>query len=424
VSKPPGLFYFYSMAVRMSYKENVKLAMQSISSNKLRTFLTALIIAIGLTALVGILTSIDAIKSSLNNTFSSMGANSFTIRNWSAGLRVGNGQRSRFRPITYREALEFKARFSLPAVVSVNAFASGNATVQYGNEKTNPNITIQGADDNYLLTASYKLSAGRNFSQREMEFGSNVVLIGYEIKTRLFPNTDPIDKIITIGSAKFRVIGQYAEKGNSPGSSGDKLCVIPLLKARQIMTNNNPSYTISVMTGTPQQSDLAVGEATALFRNIRGLKAGMEDNFGITKSDAIAQMLLENMKWVTVAAIVIALITLIGASIGLMNIMLVSVTERTREIGLRKSIGATPAVIRRQFLIEAIVICLLGGVTGIVLGILIGNLVAMLLGASFLVPWNWMILGVAICVGVGLVSGFYPASKASKLDPVESLRYE
>lgn len=414
------------MAVRMSYKENVKLAMQSISSNKLRTFLTALIIAIGLTALVGILTSIDAIKSSLNNTFSSMGANSFTIRNRGIGIRIGGGGRrpKQFRSITFNEATEFKSRFTFPAIVSVNAFASGNATVKYGDEKTNPNINILGADDNYLLTGGYKLTAGRNFSQAELEFGTSVVIIGNEMKTRLFPNSDPIEKVISIGSNKFRVIGQYAEKGSSPGSSGDKICVIPLFRARQIMTNNNPSYTISVMTSTPQQSDAAIGEATALFRNIRGLKAGLDDNFEISTSDAIAQTLLENMKWVTVAAIVIGLITLVGASIGLMNIMLVSVTERTREIGIRKAIGATPTVIRRQFLIEAIVICLIGGITGIILGIIIGNLVAMLLGANFLVPWEWMTLGVVICVLVGMISGFYPASKASKLDPVESLRYE
>jgi putative ABC transport system permease protein len=409
----------------MSYTENVKLAMQSISSNKLRTFLTALIIAIGLTALVGILTSIDAIKGSLNNTFSSMGANSFTIRNHGIGIRVGGGKRSRsFKSITFNEAIQFKSRFSFPALVSVNTFASGNATVKYGNEKTNPNISVLGADDNYLLTGGYKLLAGRNFSQAELEFGSSVVIIGYEIKTRLFPNSDPLEKMVTIGSNKFRVIGQFIEKGSSPGSAGDKVCVIPVSRARQIMTINNPSYTISVMTNDPQQSDAAIGEATALFRNVRGLRTGQDNNFEITRSDAVAQTLLENMKWVTVAAIVIGLITLIGASIGLMNIMLVSVTERTREIGIRKAIGATPIVIRRQFLIEAVVICLMGGITGIVLGIVIGNLVAMLLGANFLIPWEWMTLGVMICVLTGMVSGFYPASKASRLDPVESLRYE
>lgn len=410
----------------MSYKENVKLALQSIGSNKLRTFLTALIIAIGLTALVGILTSIDAIKSSLNSTFTSMGANSFTIRNRGIGIRIGGGGKrpKPYKSITYEEATGFKQSFSYPATVSVNVFASFNGTAKYANEKTNPNIAVLGADDNYLYTGGYKLASGRNFSQGELEYGSNVVIIGDEVKTKLFKDIDPIDRIITVGSDKFRVIGLYAPKGSSMGFGGDKVCVIPLLKAKQIMTNNNPSYTIAVMAADAEKSDIAVGEATALFRNIRGLHVKQDNNFEITKSDAIAQTLLENLKYVTLAAIIIGFVTLMGASIGLMNIMLVSVTERTREIGIRKAIGATPVVIRRQFLMEAIVICLMGGGTGIVLGIAIGNLVAMLLGASFLVPWAWMVLGVVICIAVGVISGFYPASKASKLDPIESLRYE
>jgi len=414
------------MSVQLSYKENIKVALQSIKSNKLRTFLTALIIAIGLTALVGILTSIDAIKSSLNNTFSSMGANSFTIRNRGIGIRIGEGgqQAKRYKPITYREAAEFKQTFNFPARVSVNVFASFAGTVRTGNKKTNPNISVLGADDHYLYTGGYKLAAGRNFSQSELDYASNVVIIGDEIKTKLFENTDPINRPIFIGSRRFRVIGVYEPKGSSVGFGGDKVCVIPLLKARQIMTMNEPSYTIAVMATDPRFIDPAVGEATASFRNIRGLKVGKEDNFEITKSDALAQTLLENIKYITLAAIVIALITLVGASIGLMNIMLVSVTERTREIGLRKAIGATPTVIRRQFLMEAIVICLLGGITGILLGITIGNLVAMLLGASFMVPWAWMALGAAICILVGMISGFYPAAKASRLDPVEALRYE
>jgi putative ABC transport system permease protein len=197
------------MAGTMSYSENVKVAMQSVKSNKLRTFLTAIIIAIGLTALVGILTSIDAIEGSLNNTFSSMGANSFTIRNRGIGIRIGgSGQRpKRYKPIDYRQATAFKSNFDFPATISVNVFASFGGTAKYGNEKTNPNISVLGADENYLMSAGYKIASGRNFSQSELEYGTSVVIIGDEIRTRLFPNIDPINKIISLGNNKFRIIG-------------------------------------------------------------------------------------------------------------------------------------------------------------------------------------------------------------------------
>lgn len=410
----------------MNYSENVKVAIQSVKGNKLRTFLTAIIIAIGLTALVGILTSIDAIEGSLNNTFSSMGANSFTIRNRGIGIRIGGeGQRPKvYKSIDYRQATEFKETFNFPAIISVNVFASFGGTVKYGNEKTNPNISVLGVDENYMMSAGYKLAGGRNFSQAEIERGSSVVIIGDEIKTRLFPDTDPVNKIISIGSNRFRIIGVFAAKGSSVGFGGDKVCVIPLLRAKQVMTITSPSYTISVMSEDPTKMEAAIGESTALFRNIRNLKVTEENNFEITKSDAIAQTLVENLKFVRIGGIAIGAITLIGAAIALMNIMIVSVTERTREIGIRKAIGATALVIRRQFLIEAIVICLMGGFTGVFLGILIGNLLSVVMGGSFIMPWGWTILGLSLCVGVGLVSGLYPAVKASKLDPVESLRYE
>ena len=410
----------------MSYSENVKVALQSVKGNKLRTFLTAIIIAIGITALVGILTSIDAIEGSLNNTFSSMGANSFTIRNRGIGIRIGGGgQRpKRYKSIDYRQATAFKSNFDFPATISVNTFASFGGTAKYGNEKTNPNISVIGADENYLISAGYKIASGRNFSQSELNYGTSVVIIGDEIKTRLFPNTDPINRTISIGNNKFRIVGLLVAKGSSVGFGGDKICIIPLLRAKQVMTISNPSYTISVMSDDPAQMEYAIGEATSLFRNVRNLKIADENNFEITKSDAIAQTLVENLKFVRIGGIVIGAITLIGAAIALMNIMIVSVTERTREIGIRKAIGATPLVIRRQFLIEAIVICLMGGITGVILGILIGNLLSMVMGGSFIMPWVWTILGLTLCIGVGLMSGLYPAVKASKLDPVDSLRYE
>ena len=412
------------MSVNMPYIENVKLALQSIISNKLRTFLTALIIAIGIMALIGVLTSIDAIQSSLTNSFSSMGSNSFNIRNRGINVQIGSsGNKAKvFSSITYREALAFKDNFDFDAIVSVNVNVTWGATAKYNSEKTNPNIGVIGADENYLQTSGYKIENGRNLTEQDVDNSNSVVLIGQEVKTKLFKN--PIGENITLGGNRFTVVGVLESKGSSAGFGADKACYVPLSRGRAMMSNADPSYAITIMTQDPFKMEAAEGESIATFRKIRGLNAKQTNDFEIVKSDAVAQMLMQNLTYVTAGAIVIAFITLVGASIGLMNIMLVSVTERTREIGVRKAIGATPSVIRKQFLMEAIVICVMGGVAGIILGILIGNLLALTLGADFIVPWRWMLLGISVCVGVGMLSGYYPASKASKLDPVDALRYE
>ncbi len=410
----------------MTYTENVQLAMQSIKSNRLRTFLTALIIAIGISALVGILTTINAIENKMTEAFSSMGANSFTIRNRGTGIKVGGaGQRPKtFRPINYEDAIKLKQRLNTPATVSVSIFASGGSTVKYGTEKTNPNVNIQGIDEEGLNAQGLTLTEGRNFNATESSGGANICIIGAEIAKKLFKEESAIDKIIAAGNKKFRVVGVLTPKGSSMGASIDRAVYVPLFKAKLINASANPSYTITVVVPSTLTVENIIGETTATFRNIRNVKIAEDNNFEITKSDAVAQTLIENLKYVKFGGIAIGIITLLGASIALMNIMLVSVTERTREIGIRKAIGATPTVIKKQFLIEAIVICLMGGVMGIFLGVALGNIISMAMGGGFIMPWGFIALGLTLCISVGVLSGYYPASKASKLDPVEALRYE
>lgn len=412
--------------MKLLLKENIREALRSIRSQLLRAILTVLIIAVGIMALVGILTSIDAIATSLSSNFSSMGANTFSIQNRGANIHVGKkGKKAKSYPrISYDQAMDFKDRYRYPALVSISTRATALATLKYRREKTNPNIFVFGIDENYLATAGYSLSKGRNFSAEDIRYGSHGVLIGSEIADKLFPDTSPLDKQISIGAGKYSVIGVLESKGSGMGFSGDKNAFIPLTNARQYFPRANPTFLLQVMTNDPLSMETASGEATALLRMIRKDPPSEESSFEITKSDSISQMLMENISMVTISATVIGLITLLGAAIGLMNIMLVSVTERTREIGVRKATGASSSVIRNQFLIEAVVICQLGGLLGIVLGIIIGNSVAAIIGAGFIIPWDWMFLGVGLCLIVGLLSGIYPAYKAAKLDPIESLRYE
>jgi len=408
-------------------KENIRIAFSSITSHLLRTILTILIIAFGIMALVGILTAIDAVEASLSENFAMMGSNTFNIQNRGIRVHIG-GKRTNpvdYRVISFQESMDFKEQFDFPAMASVFTYGTGTATLKYESEKTNPNISVMGTDDNYVFTSGQEIEKGRTFTPNELHYGNHVVIIGSEIANKLFEkNIDPIGKIISIGAGKYKIIGVLKERGSSIGFSGDRSCLVPIRNVRQYFSYPNMNYRLSVMVSDPSKMEAAIGEATGIFRKIRKDKLGNDDSFAIIKSDNIANMLIGLTSKLQIGATIIGLITLLGAAIGLMNIMLVSVTERTREIGVRKAVGAKQHTIRNQFLAESIVIAQAGGLLGILAGIMIGNVVSYVTGSAFLVPWLWVILGVVICFVVALLSGIIPANKAAKLDPIESLRYE
>lgn len=408
----------------MTLKENISLALRAIRANRLRSIITITIIAIGLMALIGILTAIDALEGSINSNFATLGANSFSLKNFN---EMSEGDEEPKPPISYKEATNFKNDYDFAgAYVSISSvFIRGAATVKQADKKTNPNVDVLGVDENFITIGGYTISKGRGFSVQELESASRVVVLGSDVAEKIFTEKEnPIDKSVSINNQHFRVIGILDAKGSSFMQS-DTRVLIPLTAARSIFPQPGlDSYVVSVGVSSPTDMEPAIGDATGLMRQVRKLKLGEDDDFTIAKSDSVVNVMLDNLQYVAIGAMFIGFITLIGAAIGLMNIMLVQVNERTREIGVSMAIGANRATIRSQFLIESIVICIIGGCCGIILGILIGNLVAIALNASFILPWLWVFVGLTVCVITGVAAGYMPARRASRLDPIEALRYE
>ncbi|MCB2377163.1 ABC transporter permease [Hymenobacter sp. BT635] len=412
----------------MHLLENIKEAFRSIHSNLLRTVLTALIVSIGIMSLVGILTAIDAIKFSLNQTFASLGANSFEIKakGYTNRVRRGGVQGKTYPAITYLQAKQYKEQIGEEGQVGISAFIAGAAEVKANGQKTNPNMSVVAGDENYLQIQNYNLSRGRAFSAIELENGSNVAIVGKEITDKLFPNLSPVDRYIYLLGRRFQVVGELEKSGSTMGGGGaDRTVLIPLETGNQMPRQRALTYDVKTATLQPENLTYLTGMATGVMRAVRHDQLGQEDSFDVERSDSLAGKLDSLSGNLRMGGGLVGFITLLGASIALMNIMMVSVTERTREIGIRKALGATSRQIRQQFLIEAIVICVLGGLLGIILGVTMGNSISLFIGeGAFLVPWFWMSMGLAICIAVGLASGYYPASKAAGLDPIESLRYE
>jgi putative ABC transport system permease protein len=410
----------------MNLKENIRLAFRAIKGNKLRTILTLVIIAIGISALISIITATEGITRKLTSSFSEMGSNTFSIKNDGAlRRRRRTGTTATGNPnITMAQANEFKKKYKFPSTVSISAMADPASVIRYGNQKTNPNVKVFGIDDNYTKVSGFSVAQGRLFSKQEVENGQNVVLLGKDVITKLFSNKDSVlQKMVSIGSTKYKVLGMLASKGASQVST-DNQAMIPVLAAKYNMGEQNTSYIINVMVSDATMLEQGIEECNGIMRAIRKVPLGAEEDFTIVKSDRLASQVIDQLSYVRYATLVIGFLTLIGAGIGLMNIMLVSVNERTREIGICKAIGAKKNTILVQFLTESVTICMLGGIVGIILGILLGNLVGLVLQSGFILPWIWMILGLVFTFIIGLAAGIYPAYKAANLDPVEALRYE
>ncbi len=414
----------------MNFTENIFLALRSIRGNLLRTFLTFMIIAFGIMALVGILTAMQSMIAGLSSNFSSLGANTFNIIQSGSGVR-GKGPRMKDNktgdPISYRDAVDFKSRYDYTgATASISTLGLSSATVQHDGEKTGNNISVMGVDETYLQVAGFTLAAGREFSATEALEGANVAIVGVEITQRFFKNKPEkaIGQTISVQNRRATIVGVLEAKGSSNSFNGDRIVLMPLPTVRSEFGSQRASFNISCAVMQQLDFDEAIGAATGAMRQVRRIELGRDNDFEITRSDGLMSFVVDNTAKIQYATLFIGIITLLGAAIGLMNIMLVSVTERTREIGICKALGATRRNILTQFLVEAIVICQIGGLLGIVLGVLLGNVLSIFLHTGFIIPWVWMLLGIVLCLVVGLLSGLYPAMKAAELDPIEALRYE
>jgi putative ABC transport system permease protein len=425
----------------MKFLDVFSMAQRTVRSNKLRTGLTVAIIAFGIMALVCIVTGIEAMKQKFSESFSTMGANAFSIRFRERNIHFGNDgsddvklskkdakktKKSNLgKKITKDEAELFIKNYNYPATIGLTLFGNRNAIASRDDRKTSPNVTLFAGDANYLVLNGFTLSEGRNFSSMEIQSGANVCLIGYDIAKKLFPEGPGriANAQIRVNSIPYRVVGVMGSRGSTFGFSRDNVVVVGYNNLQRNFPST-ASYVISVKTDDIKKVQEAMGEAEAIFRPIRRLTTIEESNFSLERSDSVAEKAMNSISFLTVALAVIGFITLVGAAIGLMNIMLVSVSERTKEVGLIKAIGGKSKTVRMQFLLEAIIISVMGALCGIVLGVLLGNIFSSILNTGFVVPWNWVIGSIILCTLVGLGAGLYPALKAGRLNPIDALRYE
>ena len=404
--------------------ENIDMALRAVRSNRLRSSLTIAIIALGITSLVGILTAVDSMDATLKDAYSRMGAGIINIRSlYSMPADMRRIRNS--REISRAQAERFTDYYRAPATVTIFTTVLSGTRAEAGQKRTNPTTDVIATDGNYMKYNMLELSSGRSLSAADVEGGRFYCVIGDNVARTLFEaQEDPVGQTVHISGRSYIIIGVAAPVGNNAGGSMDGSILVPYTNAMANLATSTPDFTIGILPDPSVSPEAAATEAEMTFRAVRRLAPFDDADFRITRSEAVIEELNSTMRTLTIAAIVIGLVTLTGAAVGLMNIMLVSVRERTREIGTRKALGAASKRIKAQFLMESVIIGQTGGLIGIAAGILIGNIIAAVMQASFIIPWLWMLLAIALCMAVGILSGYIPAKRAAALDPIECLRYE
>ena len=407
------------------WREMTLVALRSIQGQALRTSLTIGIIGMGIMALIAMVTATESLKANVTQEFSSLGTQSFSIDQMRSGGMFQGKRVLPSPPIDFRQASQFKNEAAGAFKVATSVFGTGMASVTRGNQRTDPNVSVQGVDELFLDVSGLSLAQGRNFTLAEVQSGASIVMVGQSVVDRLFESwEDPVGQHVLVGSQRYHIAGILKARGTSFGRSQDNQILMPIQGVRRQYSDEGRSYNLTCTVAQTEDMPEAVEQATGWMRVVRGDAPGKPNSFLIRQSNRLVDTLLEATDGITMAAVFIGLITLFGAGIGLMNIMLVSVSERTREIGTRKSLGATGAAIRTQFLAEVLVIGQLGGIVGISLGLVVGNLIANAFDTPFIVPWAWVVTGVLLCFVTSLASGYYPARLASKLDPIVALGRE
>jgi putative ABC transport system permease protein len=408
----------------MNILETLRLALSSLSANKLRSGLTMLGIAVGVFSVIGVMTVITGLRANIERGLNVLGANSFQFSKFPA-INFSD-PRQRFanrRDITYDEAERFKELIRDQADVSLTMWRGGRR-VSYGDKQTNPNTGFVGTDENFVASRNFEIGQGRNLGPDDVAFGRSVVVLGIDIVQKLFVNEDPIGRRVRIDGQTYTVVGVLASKGSSFGQSQDNFAMIPITQYLETYGRAKRSIGINVQAHSQEELDATQEIAMGLMRLVRQLAPEDPNDFEVFSNESLIESFNKIAGVVAVGAFVISAIALLASGIGIMNIMLVSVTERTKEIGIRKSIGAKQRNILTQFLIEAVMLSMVGGTAGIAVGIGAGNLVAKMLSAALVFPWGWAITGLTVCSVIGVAFGFYPAWKAARLDPIEALRYE